>query len=34
LVAKNYDDARAAGDDYPRATRFLALAWTRVIWRF
>jgi transposase len=32
-AAKIYDDARAAGKDHPHATRILARAWIRVIWR-
>jgi transposase len=32
-AAKIYNDARAAGNDHPHATRVLARAWIRVIWR-
>ncbi len=32
-AAKIYNDARAAGKDHPHATRILARAWIRVIWR-
>jgi transposase len=32
-AAKIYDDARAAGKDHPHATRVLARAWIRVIYR-
>jgi transposase len=32
-AAKIYDDARAAGKDHPHATRILARAWIRVIYR-
>ena len=32
-AAKIYNDARAAGKDHPRATRILARAWIRIIWR-
>jgi transposase len=32
-AAKIYSDARASGKDHPHATRILARAWIRVIWR-
>ena len=32
-AAKIYNDARASGKDHPHATRILARAWIRVIWR-
>ena len=32
-AAKIYDDARASGKDHPHATRILARAWIRVIYR-
>ena len=32
-AAKIYNDARQAGKDHPHATRILARAWIRVIWR-
>jgi transposase len=32
-AATIYNDARAAGKDHPHATRILARAWIRVIWR-
>ena len=32
-AASIYNDARAAGKDHPHATRILARAWIRVIWR-
>jgi transposase len=32
-AADIYDRARASGKDHPHATRILARAWTRVIWR-
>ena len=32
-AAKIYNDARAAGKDHPHATRILARAWIRIIWR-
>ena len=32
-AAKVYADARARGLDHPHATRILARAWIRVIWR-
>jgi transposase len=32
-AARIYNDARAAGKDHPHATRILARAWIRVIWR-